>query len=166
MTKYSLSNKISELSKILLKRNWLCSTAESCTGGLLGATFTSMHGASSWYAGGFITYSNELKQTLLCVPKQIIERYGAVSEQCVIHMAEGACKATNTEISIAISGIAGPDGGSIEKPVGTVWIGFSVHGILSSQLLQLIGDRAEIRNQATELAVLGIIKRINEKSTL
>jgi len=160
MQKYTLSDNVAKLAKILLQDKWLCTSAESCTGGLLGAAFTSAEGASSWYAGGFITYSNELKHDLLDVPMSIIAEHGAVSEQCVKYMAIGACKATNTKLGIAISGIAGPSGGTSKKPVGTIWIGFAINNITSAELLQLKGTREEIRNQAVYLAIASVLKKI------
>lgn len=161
MPKYPLSHNIAKLAKILLQNKWLCSSAESCTGGLLGAALTSVEGASSWYAGGFITYSNELKHDLLDVPMSIITEHGAVSGQCVKYMAIGACKATNTKLGIAISGVAGPDGGTVKKPVGTTWIGFAINDTASAELLQLKGTREEIRNQAVHIAIASVLKKIN-----
>lgn len=112
-----------EIGEILTALKLKLSVAESCTGGLLGAAITQVSGVSSWFEGGFITYSNTAKQELLGVDAKILQKYGAVSALTVCQMAAGACRKNQTEIAISISGIAGPLGGSDGKPVGTVWIG-------------------------------------------
>ncbi len=107
---------------LLRKKNFLLSTAESCTGGGIAARITSVPGSSDYFQGAIVAYSNEIKEKLLSVSSQTLERYGAVSEATVIEMVEGAMKALKTDCAVATSGIAGPGGGSTEKPVGTVWI--------------------------------------------
>lgn len=117
---------IGSIAEILMARNLMMGTAESCTGGLVAALCTEVPGSSSWFAGGVVSYSNALKESLLGVEGCLIERYGAVSGPVAEHMACGAIKNLNVQAALAISGIAGPDGGSADKPVGTVWIGAAV----------------------------------------
>ena len=113
------------LAEILLSRNWTVSLAESCTGGLVCATLTELAGSSEWFERGYITYSNEAKTECLGVPAEIIEAHGAVSEPVAKAMAEGARINSGSNVAISITGIAGPTGGSEEKPVGTVWFGWA-----------------------------------------
>ena len=119
----SSTEGIGEILNLLNLR--LC-VAESCTGGLLGAAITQVSGVSSWFEGGFITYSNEAKQKHINVDAKTLEKYGAVSALTVCQMASGACEKSSSQVGLSISGIAGPDGGTKDKPVGTVWIGLRV----------------------------------------
>lgn len=144
----------------LISRKWFCATAESCTGGMIGAAITSVSGASQWYAGGIIAYANSVKTALLGVPPSCIEVHGAVSREVVCHMAHGLCKALHVPVGLSISGIAGPEGGSPEKPVGTVWLGYAVQGHQSSQCLHLTGSREHIRQQAVLTALQGLADRL------
>lgn len=138
-----------ELAHILMERNLSLGTAESCTGGLLSACFTSINGASSWFKGAIVSYDNSVKMGLLNVEEKILLEYGAVSEECVLQMAQGACKALDCNLSISISGIAGPSGGSIDKPVGTIWMGFCLRCGQDTQMYAqkffFKGTREEIR---------------------
>jgi nicotinamide-nucleotide amidase len=134
--------------------------AESCTGGLLGARLTAVAGSSDVVVGGVIAYSNSLKTALLDVPPGVLAHQGAVSDAVVRAMAEGARAATGASIGIAITGIAGPGGGSEEKPVGTVWIASDVQGAVESRRLRLIGDRAEVRQRAAQAALEMIRRRV------
>ena len=111
--------------ELLIKNNLTVSTAESCTGGLIGKLITDISGASKVYNMGFITYSNEAKTQLLGVPTEILQKYGAVSKQTVLYMAKGAKKSANSSIAVSVSGIAGPKSDDTNKPVGLVYIGFS-----------------------------------------
>ncbi len=129
------------VSKALSERGETLSLAESCTGGEISSIFTSLPGASSVYKGGVVAYDNEAKTAILGVDKSIIERFGAVSEECVIAMAEGAKRLFGSDWSIATSGIAGPGGGSEEKPVGTVWIAISGPGVITTNKAIFSGDR-------------------------
>ena len=122
MSSYSRAN---QLGKILLKRHLQCVVAESCTGGGVAAAVTDIPGSSQWFDRGFVTYSNASKQQMLGVPESMIASEGAVSEAVVRAMAEGALAASAAHVSVAISGIAGPDGGTLEKPVGTVWFAWA-----------------------------------------
>jgi nicotinamide-nucleotide amidase len=128
-------------------------TAESCTGGGLAQAITAIPGSSGWFERGFVTYSNASKQELLGVKSSTLETYGAVSEQTAIEMAEGALRASHAQLSIAITGIAGPDGGSADKPVGTVWFAWSLNNVTQSELQLFSGDRLSIREQAVIFAL-------------
>ncbi len=157
---HSLQIALTSFGQTLRHKNLCIATAESCTAGLLGAAFTSIAGSSAWYMGGIIAYDNNVKISQLDVPQHIIDEHGAVSEACVLRMACGICHSLNTDIGISISGIAGPDGGTREKPVGTVWIGFSVLGHESAKLFSFAGTRDEVRSQAVFHAVQEVIKKL------
>ncbi len=156
--KDDLKQNLKLLGEKLLEKEWLCATAESCTGGLLGAAMTSVPGASAWFSGGVMAYANAVKVAQLAVPAMVLVQEGAVSEACVKAMAQGLCEKFCVDVGISISGVAGPDGGSLEKPVGTVWLGYCVNGVVSAKLLQLQGDREAIRAQAVEQAVQGLLE--------
>jgi nicotinamide-nucleotide amidase len=134
--------------------------AESCTGGLLGARLTALAGSSDVVLGGVIAYSNSLKAALLGVPAALLAEHGAVSEPVVRAMATGARAAAGSAIGVGITGIAGPGGGTEEKPVGTVWIAADLDGVVEARRLRLIGDRAEIRQRAAQAALEMIRRRI------
>jgi nicotinamide-nucleotide amidase len=134
-----------QLAQALLARGWMLATAESCTGGLIAAACTDLSGSSNWFERGFVTYSNEAKVQMLGVDDQLIARHGAVSEVVARAMAFGAVRQSRAQVSVAVTGVAGPTGGSPEKPVGTVWFGFQVDGQLSSETCRFDGDRAEVR---------------------
>lgn len=144
-----------QLGHALDKHHYKLATAESCTGGGLGYWITSIAGSSAWYDRGFITYSNESKITLLDVSPATLAAHGAVSQATALEMASGALVNSEAHVSIAITGIAGPSGGTPEKPVGTVWIGI---GIKQDQIRtyheQLNGDRETIREEALRMAIL------------
>lgn len=135
------------LADLLLKNEWMLVTAESCTGGMISAACTDLAGSSNWFERGFVTYSNEAKTELLGVDAALITKYGAVSEAVARAMAFGAVRHSAAKVSIAVTGVAGPSGGSLEKPVGTVWFGFSIHGLLHSEMMRFEGDRAAVREQ-------------------
>ncbi len=149
------------LGQKLEAKGWICATAESCTGGLLGAAMTAVPGASAWFSGGIMAYANAVKVAQLDVAAVTLMEQGAVSEACVKAMAQGLCEKFCVDVGVSISGIAGPDGGSPEKPVGTVWLGFCVDGEVSATLLQLQGSREEIRSGAVREAVLGLLERLS-----
>lgn len=142
-----------ELGQLLLRKKWTITTAESCTGGGIAYCLTAVPGSSAYVDRGFITYSNKAKQQLLAVRSATLLQFGAVSEETVREMAEGAAKAANANIAIAVSGIAGPDGGSVYKPVGTVCFGFCINGQVASRRLVLAGDRQQVRQQAIDYAL-------------
>jgi len=148
------------LGSALLAKHWQVTCAESCTGGGVASAITAIPGSSSWFGAGFVTYSNLHKQKLLGVKEATLLRFGAVSEEVVKEMAEGALAAANGDIAVAVSGIAGPDGGTGEKPVGTVWFCWASRGNLYTQRELFCGDRATVRRQAVEMALQGLINMI------
>lgn len=142
-----------ELGQLLLRKKCSITTAESCTGGGIAYWLTAVPGSSAYVDRGFITYSNKAKQQLLAVRSATLLQFGAVSEQTVREMAEGAAKAAGAGMAIAVSGIAGPDGGSAYKPVGTVCFGFYLNGTVASSQLLFAGDRQQVRQQAIDYAL-------------
>ncbi len=141
------------LGKLLQNKEKTISVAESCTGGLIGARFTNVSGSSNYFINGVITYSNEAKIELLKIPKEIIEKYGAVSEQVAILMAEGVKKISNTDYGLSATGIAGPTGGTEEKPVGLVYIGFAHENDSFAKKFVFGGDRQAIRERTAQAAL-------------
>jgi len=132
----------------LKNRGFLLTTAESCTGGGIGYWITSIPGSSAWYDRGFITYSNAAKMSMLNVSENTLQQFGSVSEQTAREMAEGALRNSDATLSIAVTGIAGPDGGSRLKPVGTVWIAFAAKTQETKAFMQIFsGNRQMIREQ-------------------
>lgn len=156
----SIPELVNQLAKTLLQHQWHCVVAESCTGGALAAAMTEVAGSSQWFERGFVTYSNESKMELLGVSEDVISSYGAVSEETVCAMAQGALHASHAEVSVAISGVAGPGGGSLDKPVGTVWIAWaSKISLPHAQCYVFKGDRHSIRQQAVQVALEGLIEQ-------
>ena len=147
---------VHELAEELKGRGLVCATAESCTGGLIGAALTSVSGSSEWYVGGVISYANSVKTGLLGVSQADLDEQGAVSEAVVRSMALGACRVTGADLACAVSGVAGPGGGTPDKPVGTVWIGWSLHGETRSRKFHFSGDRDSVRAQTAREAVRGM----------
>ncbi len=123
----------------------MMATAESCTGGLIAAACTELAGSSTWFERGFVTYSNAAKTEMLGVDPTLIAQCGAVSEPVVRAMAQGALLHSKAQVAVAVTGVAGPSGGSADKPVGTVWIGWATPDGISSELRHFEGDRAEVR---------------------
>ena len=144
---------IALLANLMLENGLFLATAESCTGGMIAAACTDLAGSSAWFERGFVTYSNAAKTELLGVDAALIAVHGAVSEPVARAMAFGAVRHSNAQVSVAVTGVAGPTGGSPGKPVGTVWFGFSVAGALRSERITLTGDRAGIRREAVNHAV-------------
>ena len=142
-----------QLAQALLARGWMLATAESCTGGLIAAACTDLSGSSNWFERGFVTYSNEAKTELLGVDPALIAQHGAVSEVVARAMAFGAVRHSRAQVSVAVTGVAGPTGGSPEKPVGLVWFGFQVDGQLTSEMHRFDGDRAAVRAATVEYAL-------------
>ncbi|MGH7713178.1 MAG: nicotinamide-nucleotide amidohydrolase family protein, partial [Gemmatimonadaceae bacterium] len=140
-------------------RGWHIAVAESCTGGLLGERLTSIPGASDVFVGGVIAYDNRVKEALLGVSHADLVEHGAVSESVARAMAHGARRATGAEIGLAITGVAGPDGGTSEKPVGLVWLAVDTPIGAKTYGGRLIGDRGEIRYRATQ-SVLDMLRRM------
>lgn len=147
-----------ELGAILTRKHLKIATAESCTGGGLGFALTSIAGSSAWYERGFITYSNEAKMELLDVNHQTLETYGAVSEETARAMAVGALVNSQADISIAITGIAGPGGGTPDKPVGTVWIAYAGKQLSTDAEVNIFpGDRRAVRDATIQRALQHLI---------
>ena len=150
-----------ELGEKLRARGWMLATAESCTGGWVGQLLTSLPGCSHWYERGFITYANAAKVEMLDVPEETLATHGAVSEQTAAAMAAGALKHSHAQATLAISGIAGPGGGTRQKPVGLVCYGWALaDGTVMSSTCRLDGDREEIRSRAVAAALRGLIDLI------
>jgi nicotinamide-nucleotide amidase len=135
--------------------------AESCTGGGIAESITSVAGSSKWFEYGYITYSNKAKIKLLGVEQQTLDTYGAVSEKVVEQMAGGALKSSDADYAIAVSGIAGPDGGTAEKPVGTVWICWITPEITRVEKYQLQGDRQAVRDQVIKISLQELLQQLN-----
>ncbi|MDC9719800.1 MAG: CinA family protein [Gammaproteobacteria bacterium] len=151
---------VAELAQLLNQRGMTLATAESCTGGSIGALLTALPGSSSWFNGGIISYTNDAKINLLGVDAVTIYKQGAVSQEVVEMMAMGGRRALAADICVAVSGIAGPDGGSRDKPVGTVWVAWSFREQeVASELFHLVGNRGEVQNRAVHVAVKGIMER-------
>ncbi|PJE80278.1 Nicotinamide-nucleotide amidohydrolase PncC [invertebrate metagenome] len=158
-----IENRVSELGSLLLSRQWTMATAESCTGGGISQSLTSVTGSSRWFEGGVVSYSNRVKQKLLDVPADILSRYGAVSEPVALAMAKGARKRLGVDLSVSVTGIAGPDGGSKEKPVGTVWLAwYSPKGAVAKHFV-FEGERDDIRLQSVEMAIEGCFRWLEEE---
>ena len=150
-----------QLAERLLARGWMLATAESCTGGLIAAACTELSGSSNWFDRGFVTYSNAAKTELLGVDAALVAQHGAVSEVVARAMAFGAVRHSQARVSVAVTGIAGPTGGTAAKPVGTVWFGFHVDGRLSSETRVFGGDRAQVRAQTVEHALERLLALID-----
>ncbi len=146
------------LAEAMLLNRYMLVTAESCTGGGIAQSVTSIAGSSQWFERGYVTYSDESKQELLKVTLDTLARYGAVSEECAAEMAEGAINNSHADIAVSVTGIAGPDGGSADKPVGTVCFGWSQRGqeTLTTRI-RFAGDREEVRRQTVLMALQGLL---------
>lgn len=151
---------VAQLAQALTVRGWRLATAESCTGGLIAACCTDLAGSSQWFDAAVVSYSNEAKQGWLGVPAECIDRDGAVSESVVRAMAEGVLQRTGAQVAVSVSGIAGPGGGSPDKPVGTVWMAWAIHDRpTEARCFRFDGDRAMVRWQTCEAALLGVVER-------
>lgn len=156
-----LSNLAIELGAALKARGLMLALAESCTGGMVAQAVTSVAGSSVWFDRGFVTYSNPAKIEMLSVSNQTLENFGAVSEQTATEMALGALKNSHAQIAGSITGIAGPDGGTIGKPVGTVCFAWATaHSPISTFTKNFNGNREEIRQQAAITMMAGLIRQI------
>ena len=151
---------VDQLAVKLVALNLNLATAESCTGGGIGHVLTSVSGSSLWYLGGIVAYSNLLKSNLLNIPEATLEKHGAVSEETVRLMAIGAANAVNSDISIATTGIAGPGGGTEDKPVGMVCFGWSVSGSVHTETMLFKGDRGSVREQSVYHAIKCLVEKI------
>ena len=147
-----------QLAAALQARGWMLATAESCTGGMIAAACTDLSGSSNWFERGFVTYSNEAKTEQLGVDAALVGQHGAVSEVVARAMAFGAVRHSRAQVGVAVTGIAGPTGGSADKPVGTVWFGFSVAGQLTSEMRRFDGGRAAVREATVRHALLRLLE--------
>ena len=144
---------IALLADSMLKKGLFLATAESCTGGMIAASCTDLAGSSAWFERGFVTYSNAAKTDMLGVDAALIAQHGAVSEPVARAMAFGAIRRSQAQVSVAVTGVAGPSGGSAAKPVGTVWFAWSVCGSLQSEMICFSGNRASVRLATVNHAV-------------
>lgn len=146
-----------------LRQRLMLVTAESCTGGWVAKTLTDLPGSSAWFDAGVVAYSYEAKQALLGVDPRILERVGAVSEEIALEMVSGALARFGAGVAVAVTGIAGPGGGTPDKPVGTVWIAWKRRGgYAHAQLFHFAGDREAVRRQTVAAALVGLRKTLTE----
>lgn len=152
-----LAELTARLAQRMQSRGLMLATAESCTGGLIAATCTDLPGSSAWFERGFVSYSNEAKTQLLGVSAESIASHGAVSEPVVRSMALGALAHSAAQVAVAVTGVAGPSGGSADKPVGTVWIAWAMADQVRAERMQFSGDRAAVRQATVEHALKGLL---------
>lgn len=161
---YGLAVKIGQS---LVQRDWMLVTAESCTGGWVGQAVTAVSGSSAWYERGYITYSNTAKCEMLGVQQATLDHYGAVSPQTAQEMATGALNRSHAQISVSITGIAGPDGGTAAKPVGMVCFAWATQdGLVQQETHYFSGDRESIRRQAVATALEGVLIMLNDATAI
>ncbi len=153
---------VDRLATELLKRNAKVATAESCTGGWIAKNLTDIPGSSAWFEYGYVSYGNNAKADMLGVDPALIEREGAVSEAVALKMVAGAAERSGAEFAVAVTGIAGPDGGCAEKPVGTVWFAWSCKGVAEAECKVFEGDRDTVRRQTVTTALLGLTERVEQ----
>ncbi|MFA6903768.1 MAG: nicotinamide-nucleotide amidohydrolase family protein [Gallionellaceae bacterium] len=154
-----------QVGAALKSHGMMLATAESCTGGGVASAVTEIAGSSAWFERGFVTYSNQAKVDMLGVSTDTLARFGAVSEATVREMVQGALRNSQAQVALAVSGIAGPGGGTAEKPVGTVWFAWGIkNGAPVSRLHLLAGSRAEIRMQAVRIALQGTLELLSRVS--
>ena len=156
----SVPELCSLLADTLLHKKLKLATAESCTGGLIAGACTDLSGSSNWFERGFVSYSNEAKTDMLGVDAALIERHGAVSEEVARAMALGAVVHSHAQVAVAVTGVAGPTGGSKSKPVGTVWLAWHVQGQLYSEVQHFSGDRAAVRAATVRHALQQLLERL------
>jgi nicotinamide-nucleotide amidase len=151
-----MARLVEDLAAALLARGWMLATAESCTGGLIAGACTDLAGSSNWLERGFVSYSNAAKTELLGVDAALIAHHGAVSEPVARAMAQGALQHSKAQCALAVTGIAGPGGGSADKPVGTVWFAWATPSGVRSEMQRFDGDRTQVRSATVQhsLAVL------------
>lgn len=158
-----ISDLVEELAGLLRRSGRSLATAESCTGGWVSKVLTDLAGSSDWFGYGLVTYSNQAKQRVLGVGSDTLERFGAVSEQVVEEMARGLLELSGADLGLAVSGIAGPAGGTADKPVGTVWFAWSVREgeriQVQTGLQRFSGNRESVRRQAVTFGLQGLLPR-------
>ena len=151
---------VESLAHALTSRGWMMASAESCTGGLIAGACTDRAGSSDWFERGFVTYSNAAKTELLGVPADLIAAHGAVSEPVARAMAAGALAHAPVQLAVAVTGVAGPGGGSAAKPVGTVWFGWATPQGVDTGCMRFDGDRAAVRQATVAHALAGLLQRL------
>lgn len=155
------------VGQALKKHGSMVVTAESCTGGMIAEALTSVSGSTAWFDRSYITYSYESKKEMLGVQELTIQKKGAVSQACVEEMVIGALQQSHAKVSVACSGIAGPSGGTLDKPVGTVWLAWAMQGQeVVSQVFLFAGDRQAVREQTTQAALQGILSLVEQDQVL
>lgn len=159
-----MSDPLQQIADTLQARQWLLSTCESCTGGWIAKRLTDLAGSSAWFAGGLVTYSNAMKQHLAGVSAQTLASHGAVSTAVVAELAAGCAVATQTDVCVAVSGIAGPAGGSADKPVGLVCFGWYLRDTgVSVSTRRFAGEREQVRRQSVDYALQGLLDRLQQQ---
>lgn len=158
LTTHSRLAPTANLADILQEKGWFMATAESCTGGLIAAACTDLAGSSNWFERGFVTYSNEAKTEMLGVAAELIDQHGAVSEAVARAMAQGALAHSRAQAAVAVTGVAGPGGGSPDKPVGTVWFGWATPAGVVSEVRRFEGDRASVRRATVAHALQRLLE--------
>lgn len=152
-----------QVAQLALQKRLMMVTAESCTGGWIAKTLTDLPGSSAWFDAGVVTYSYEAKEALLGVNPRTLERTGAVSEETALEMVSGALARFGAGMAVAVTGIAGPSGGTADKPVGTVWIGWKRRGgYANAKLFQFDGDREAVRRQTVAAALKGVLQSLTD----
>ena len=141
------------VADLMLKKGLFLATAESCTGGMISAACTDLAGSSAWFERGFVTYSNEAKTASLGVDAELIKQHGAVSQPVAEAMARGAITHSLAQVAVAVTGVAGPTGGSVEKPVGTVWFGWATPAGVVTEMRRFDGDRRQVREATVRHAL-------------
>ena len=159
-TPAEVQDLVATLAERLLARGLMLAAAESCTGGLIAAACTDRAGSSAWFERGFVTYSNAAKTELLGVPDALIAGHGAVSEPVARAMAAGALQRSHAQLAVAVTGIAGPGGGSDAKPVGTVWLAWATPAGVDAERQVFAGDRAAVRRATVAHALAGLLRRL------
>jgi nicotinamide-nucleotide amidase len=158
----NLEQLAAQLGAILKEKRYYLALAESCTGGMVAQAITSVAGSSAWFDCGFVTYSNQAKMDMLGISAQTLEKYGAVSEETATEMALGCLKNSQAQIAGSITGIAGPDGGTADKPVGTVWLAWVGNNLpLKTKVYVFAGNRQQIRQQAAAALMAGFIEQLS-----
>jgi len=152
--------QVAQLAERLAANGRMLATAESCTGGWIAKVLTDRAGSSAWFDRGFVTYSNQAKQDMLGVQPATLQRHGAVSRETVLEMAQGAVERSAAQYGVAVSGIAGPGGGTPDKPVGTVWLAWATPDSLEAVCERFDGDREQVRMQTVERALRGLFERL------
>jgi nicotinamide-nucleotide amidase len=151
---------VQELSAGLVARGWQMAAAESCTGGWIAKCCTDQAGSSGWFERGFVTYSDASKQGLLGVEASTLHSAGAVSREVALQMAEGARLKAGVDVAVAVTGIAGPEGGTPQKPVGTVWFAWSLARQSEAEMIRFTGERDAVRRQTVAHALKGLVDRV------